>query len=82
MGLAEVPQAGDLFYAVEDEKMARELAEQRKAEEKAAQAGKMQKVSLDDLFNQIQQGDVKSSTSLSRPTSWARPRRCRLRWRS
>ncbi len=59
MGLAEVPQAGDLFYAVEDEKMARELAEQRKAEEKAAQAGKMQKVSLDDLFNQIQQGDVK-----------------------
>ena len=59
MGLAEVPQAGDLFYAVEDEKMARELAEQRKAEEKAAQAGKVQKVSLDDLFNQIQQGDVK-----------------------
>ena len=59
MGLAEVPQAGDLFYAVEDEKMARELAEQRKNEERAAQAGRVQKVSLDDLFSQIQQGDVK-----------------------
>ena len=59
MGLAEVPQAGDLFYAVEDEKMARELAEQRKNEERAAQANRVQKVSLDDLFSQIQQGDVK-----------------------
>ncbi|HWQ51975.1 MAG TPA: translation initiation factor IF-2, partial [Terriglobales bacterium] len=58
IGLAEVPQAGDLFYAVEDEKMARELAEQRRNEERASQV-KTTKVSLDDLFNQIQEGSVK-----------------------
>ena len=58
IGLAEVPQAGDLFYAVEDEKMARELAEQRRTEEKQSQQ-KTTKVSLDDLFNQIQEGNMK-----------------------
>mgnify|MGYP002553067746 CR=1 FL=1 len=60
MGLAEVPQAGDLFYAVEDEKMARELAEQRKAEEKAKANAPLSKVSLEDLFSQIQAGEMKN----------------------
>ncbi|MCD7837779.1 MAG: translation initiation factor IF-2, partial [Clostridiales bacterium] len=59
-GMAEVPSAGDDFYAVADERMARELAEQRKQEQKAAAAAPTaKKVSLDDLFSQIQEGEVK-----------------------
>ncbi|MCD7946242.1 MAG: translation initiation factor IF-2 [Clostridiales bacterium] len=59
-GMAEVPGAGDDFYAVADERMARELAEQRKQEKKdALSAPAAKKVSLDDLFDQIQVGDVK-----------------------
>ncbi len=59
-GMAEVPSAGDDFYAVADERMARELAEQRKQEKKdAMSAPAAKKVSLDDLFSQIQVGDVK-----------------------
>ncbi|MCD8147277.1 MAG: translation initiation factor IF-2 [Clostridiales bacterium] len=59
-GMAEVPSAGDDFYAVADERMARELAEQRKQERKAAAAAPTaKKVSLDDLFSQIQEGEVK-----------------------
>ena len=58
-GMAEVPGAGDDFYAVADERMARELAEQRKQEKKdAAAAPAAKKVSLDDLFSQIQVGEV------------------------
>ncbi len=55
MGLAEVPEAGDLFAAVADERMARELAEQRKAKKKE-EAQNSTKVSLDDLFAQIESG--------------------------
>ena len=51
-GLAEVPNAGDPFFAVKDEKAARELADQRRAEEKEARQ-EASKVSLDDLFSQI-----------------------------
>ncbi len=59
-GMAEVPSAGDDFYAVADERMARELAEQRKQEKKdALSAPAAKKVSLDDLFDQIQVGEVK-----------------------
>ncbi|MCD7829520.1 MAG: translation initiation factor IF-2 [Clostridiales bacterium] len=59
-GMAEVPSAGDDFYAVADERMARELAEQRKQEQKAAAAAPTaKKISLDDLFSQIQEGEVK-----------------------
>jgi translation initiation factor IF-2 len=59
-GMAEVPGAGDDFYAVADERMARELAEQRKQEQKAAAAAPVaKKVSLDDLFDQMQQGELK-----------------------
>ena len=55
MGLAEVPEAGDLFNAVADERMARELAEQRKAKKKE-EAQSSSKVNLDDLFAQIESG--------------------------
>ena len=58
MGLAEVPEAGDVFNAVADERMARELAEQRRAKKKEEEQGGT-KVSLDDLFSQIESG-VKS----------------------
>lgn len=58
-GLAEVPSAGDIFNAVEDEKLARELVEQRKHEAKQEQFKSYQKVTLDNLFSQIEQGEVK-----------------------
>ncbi len=55
-GLAEVPQAGDEFNAVKDERMAKELAEQRKAKSKEEAFKSNAKVSLDDLFAQISDG--------------------------
>ena len=58
-GLSEVPLAGDVFNAVDDERMARELAEQRKRQNKDALIGAPKKVSLEDLFAQIQQGEIK-----------------------
>ena len=58
-GLGEVPGAGSPFNAVADERLARELVEQRKAEERAKAAAPVQKVSLEDLFSQIQAGEVK-----------------------
>ena len=56
LGLAEVPGAGDIFNAVENERMARELAEQRRSKTKQEQLSAGSKVSLDDLFNQLQSG--------------------------
>ena len=60
IGLAEVPGAGDVFYAVEDERMARTLAEKRRFEEKEEQAHAQQKVTLDNLFSHIETGSVKN----------------------
>ncbi len=60
IGMGEVPGAGDDFHAVADERMARELVEQRKAEMKTATTGAAkQKVSLEELFSQIQAGEMK-----------------------
>ena len=56
IGLSEVPTAGDEFNAVEDERMARELADQRREKAKEEQFKASSKVSLDDLFNQIASG--------------------------
>ena len=56
IGLAEVPTAGDEFNAVEDERMARELADNRKAKIKEEEFKANSKVSLDDLFAQISDG--------------------------
>ena len=57
LGLSEVPQAGDEFNAVEDEKMARSLAEQRREKAKQEAFGSAAKVSLDDLFARISEGE-------------------------
>ena len=59
-GLSEAPSAGATFNAVADEKLARELVEQRKAEEKAKANAPVAKVSLEDLFSQIQAGEMKN----------------------
>ena len=58
-GMGEVPNAGDNFNAVADERMARELVEERKAKEKLAASTAPKKVSLDDLFARIQEGEMK-----------------------
>ncbi len=58
-GLAEVPSAGDIFNAVEDERLARELVDQRKHEQKQEQFNAYRKVTLDNLFSQIAEGDIK-----------------------
>lgn len=55
-GLDEVPMAGDEFNAVEDEKMARELAEQRRAKEKEDELNANTRIKLEDFFNQIKDG--------------------------
>ncbi|MBQ1948172.1 MAG: translation initiation factor IF-2 [Clostridia bacterium] len=59
VGLSEVPVGGDIFYAVSDERAAREVVEARKQKEKEAAQRPAQKVTLDDLFSQIQEGSVK-----------------------
>ena len=58
-GMAEVPAAGDIFNAVEDERLARELVEQRRQEQKEEQFKAYQKVTLDNLFSQIAEGEMK-----------------------
>ena len=58
-GLADVPNAGDTFDAVTDERMARELVEQRRQAEKDALAKLNQKVTLDNLFAKMQEGEMK-----------------------
>jgi translation initiation factor IF-2 len=58
-GLAEVPSAGDIFNAVEDERLAKELVEQRKHEAKEEQFKNYRKVTLDNLFSQIAEGEMK-----------------------
>lgn len=58
-GLAEVPAAGDEFNAVEDERLARELVEKRRQEAKEKEFSSYQKVTLDNLFEQIEVGETK-----------------------
>ena len=58
-GLGDVPSAGDIFNAVADEKLARELVEQRKHEAKEEVFKQYQKVTLDNLFAQISEGEMK-----------------------
>ena len=59
-GLSDVPGAGATFNAVEDERLARELVEQRKEEERVKANAPVTKVSLEDLFSQIQAGEMKN----------------------
>ena len=58
-GLDSVPTGGDTFNAVKDEKLARELVEQREYEAKQEQFKAYQKVTLDNLFSQIAEGEIK-----------------------
>ena len=58
-GLADVPTPGDEFNAVTDERMARELVEQRRQAQKDAAANAMSKVTLDNLFARMQEGEMK-----------------------
>ncbi len=58
-GLAETPAAGDVFDAVSDERLARELVEQRKQKIKDEKFGAAQKVTLDNLFDKFNEGDLK-----------------------
>ena len=58
-GLSDVPNAGDRFVAFEDEKTARQVGEARNQQQIEAQRKESSKMNLDDLFDKIQQGDVK-----------------------
>ena len=59
-GLSEVPSAGDVFNAVADERMARELAEERRVQQMNNSMGGSKKVSLEDIFSQIKSGEMKT----------------------
>ena len=58
-GLDEVPAAGDGFDAVSDEKLARQLVDQRKTKAKEEEFNSLRKVTLDNLFNQLEEGELK-----------------------
>ncbi|WP_202976430.1 translation initiation factor IF-2 [Anaerophilus nitritogenes] len=59
LGLADVPKAGDLFHAVKEDKIARQIVEKRRAKIREENLNATAKVSLEDLFKQIQEGNVK-----------------------
>ncbi|GAB4257489.1 translation initiation factor IF-2 [Thermincola ferriacetica] len=59
LGLSDVPQAGDIFHAVKDDKTAKTISEKRLAKKREEELKATTKVSLDDLFKQIQEGNVK-----------------------
>ena len=59
LGLTEVPEAGETFYEVKDEKTAKHLIERRKRQAREKSINSSSRVSLDDLFNQIEKGNLK-----------------------
>ena len=59
IGLTEVPVAGETFYEVDDEKTAKHLIERRKRQEREKSINATSKVSLNDLFSQIEKGKLK-----------------------
>ena len=60
MGLTEVPPAGEIFYEVKDEKTAKHLIEKRKRQEREDAINAMNKVTLDNLFSQMEEGNLKT----------------------
>ena len=59
MGLTDVPEAGDTFYEVKNEKMAKHLIERRKRQEREKAINQTTKITLDNLFSQMEQGNLK-----------------------
>ncbi|MDD4680753.1 MAG: translation initiation factor IF-2, partial [Clostridia bacterium] len=59
LGLNEVPAAGDIMYAVEDDKLAKQVSEERRDKVKAQQVNITARTSLDELFSQLKEGEVK-----------------------
>ena len=59
LGLSDVPEAGETFYVVEDEKIAREIVAKRKEHRKAQKMQPTAKITLEDLYSQIQQGKIR-----------------------
>ncbi len=59
MGLTEVPEAGDIFYEVKDEKTAKHLIEKRKREAREKSINNGTKITLDNLFSQMEEGNLK-----------------------
>ena len=59
LGFSEVPEAGDILYAVGDDKLARQVAEERKEKIRDTSILSTARASLDDLFSQIEQGELK-----------------------
>ena len=59
LGLSDVPEAGDMIYAVKDEKTARSIAQAQKEHEREVKMNATRRVSLDDIFSKIQEGDLK-----------------------
>ena len=59
LGLNDVPAAGDIMYAVEDDKLAKQVSEERKEKEKAKQLKTTSRASLDELFSQLKEGEIK-----------------------
>jgi translation initiation factor IF-2 len=59
IGFSDVPEAGDIMYAVEQDKLTKQVVEERRDKQKADMLKKMTKVSLDDLFTQIAEGQIK-----------------------
>ena len=59
IGFSEVPAAGDILHAAPADKLTKQVAEERKDRQKAEMLKKMSKVSLDDLFTQIAEGQIK-----------------------
>ena len=57
--MSEVPDAGELFYAVADERMARQLAEKRRVKQREEELKKSSRMSLDTLYNKMAEGEVK-----------------------
>jgi translation initiation factor IF-2 len=59
IGFPSVPQAGDIFVVLEDERKARQIAMNRLQKQKSSEAKKIRKLSLDDLYNKIKEGNIK-----------------------
>lgn len=59
LGLSDVPEAGDMIYAVKDDKLAKQVAEERESKSRNLLQKSLSKTSLEDLFNQVKEGDTK-----------------------